>query len=455
MSGYSPHEKFADETDDYLDKHNVYDMFSKLLKQLAISKPSDPYSFLINALEQPMDTKKLIVTAQPGAGKSTQTAKIVATYNLVHLKVDMLLRDEVSQKSDIGEKVKSYQDSQLPVPDDIVTTIIKARLSKDDCTTKGWLLDGYPTTSSQARALQNQGIICDKFIVLACSDETAKKRADESGTYTDLKEQFDTLTRSFKRNIKTIVPIYGKFVSFIDSEPSAPEVWSSLKLELERKPASKAPRRPMRIVMLGPVGAGKRTQCSRLARKYGLVHLTVGSILRDEMAKSPVLQEQLEGYMSGGSLVPDNVVIPKVIERVLQSDCRKKGWMLDGFPRTLAQAQALAKEGLTPNRCIYIDVPQSESIARVVARKVDPQTGLVYTGFMSNVPAKIKERLEQHPQDDSTCVKTKIMDFTANKDDVLEMYKDVSLKLDGCEDVDVLEAKIENFVLASLGAFKA
>ena len=93
---------------------------------------------------------------------------------------------------------------QMAVPDEIITQIIKARIAKDDCVTKGWLLDGYPSTSSQAQSLQSEGIVCDKFIVLSCSAETAKARAEQSGTYADLKEKLVANTSSFNRNIRTV-----------------------------------------------------------------------------------------------------------------------------------------------------------------------------------------------------------------------------------------------------------
>lgn len=454
MSKYTDHERFADATDDYLDTHDVYSLFSKLLKQLAINQPADPYSFLITQLEKPQDTKQIVVVGPPGVGKSTQVAKIVATYGVVHLKVDALLKDEVDQKTPTGEKIKQYNENQVAVPDDVITGVLQTRLDKQDCVDNGWLLDGYPSTASQATSMQSAGILCDIFVVMTCDPATAKQRGEQSGTYAKLQDYFSDLTTNYSRHIRKIAPLFSKTITYIDTENSVSEVWMSMKTALDKTSPSQAPRRPMRVLVLGPVGAGKEMQCTRLASKFQLVHLSVGRLLRAEMTKSPEFAETIQPYFNNGTLVPDEIVTPIVINRILQSDCKKKGWLLDGFPRTVSQADALAAAGINPNRCVAIEVPDDVALQRCWTRRFDPLTGAMYKDT-ANASQQVRNRLVTRPEDESTCVKTKLMEYSAQKDALFEMYKNVLGTFDGDQNEDWLSDQVENFIVASLGAYNA
>lgn len=125
---------------------------------------------MISLLEQSSDALKIIIVGPPGAGKATQIGKIVSQYGVVPVKVDSLIREEIANKTAVGAKLKGYQEKNQDIPDDILTTIVGARVNKPDCIKQGWILDGYPTNRSQAQSLQmsQAGILCDKFIYLQC-----------------------------------------------------------------------------------------------------------------------------------------------------------------------------------------------------------------------------------------------------------------------------------------------
>lgn len=99
----------------------------------------------------------------------------------------------------------------------------------------------------------------------------------------------------------------------------------------------------MNLILLGPPGAGKGTQAKRICEKFSLAHVSTGDMFREEIAKKTPLGERVHEYLSLGKLVPDNVVIEAVAGRLTKEDCQK-GFLLDGFPRTLAQAQALDQQ---------------------------------------------------------------------------------------------------------------
>ena len=97
----------------------------------------------------------------------------------------------------------------------------------------------------------------------------------------------------------------------------------------------------MRIVLLGPPGAGKGTQAKKIADQYGIVHISTGDLFRDNIKNQTPLGQKAKAYMDAGNLVPDELVIALVEDRISKDDCQK-GYLLDGFPRTVAQASALS-----------------------------------------------------------------------------------------------------------------
>ena len=129
----------------------------------------------------------------------------------------------------------------------------------------------------------------------------------------------------------------------------------------------------MNIILLGPPGAGKGTQAKNIAQKYTIAHISTGDIFRQVAASGSDLGKQLNSYMSAGALVPDVLVVEMVNERLGKSDCQN-GFLLDGFPRTLAQAEALDKALLKSNKKIdvvlSIELGDEEIVRRLSGRRV-------------------------------------------------------------------------------------
>ena len=137
----------------------------------------------------------------------------------------------------------------------------------------------------------------------------------------------------------------------------------------------------MRIIMLGAPGAGKGTQAKKIAAKYGIPHISTGDIFRANIKNGTELGKKAKTYMDQGLLVPDELTVDLVIDRVNQEDC-KNGYILDGFPRTIPQAEsldaALAKMGQKVDYAINVEVPDENIINRMSGRRACVGCGATY-----------------------------------------------------------------------------
>ena len=191
----------------------------------------------------------------------------------------------------------------------------------------------------------------------------------------------------------------------------------------------------MNIILLGPPGAGKGTQAKRLIDKYGIPQISTGDMLRAALKEGTPLGLEAKKYMDKGALVPDSVVIGLVKERIQQKDCGK-GYMLDGFPRNVSQAEALdtmlTDLGQKIDDVICIEVPSDELVARLTGRRTCRNCD------------KCSGELYQRDDDNETTVKSRL-EVYANQTEPLIDYYDRQSKLrriNGVGDMEVIFGRI-------------
>ena len=182
----------------------------------------------------------------------------------------------------------------------------------------------------------------------------------------------------------------------------------------------------MRILLLGLPGAGKGTQARFLMEKYGIPQISTGDMLRSAIATGSDLGRQAKGYMDRGELVPDDLVIALVRERSKQADS-KVGFVLDGFPRNLAQAEALREAGIDIDCVVDLQVDDNEILRRLSGRRVHPASGRSYHVEFS--PPKTPdcddvtgEPLVQRPDDNEATVRKRIETYHSQTKPLVNYY---------------------------------
>ena len=190
----------------------------------------------------------------------------------------------------------------------------------------------------------------------------------------------------------------------------------------------------MNLILLGAPGAGKGTQAELLVKKLSIPAISTGNMLREAMANGTELGKKAKQYMDEGALVPDELILGIVADRVAQSDCAN-GFILDGVPRTLAQAEALEAKGIRIDHVISIEVDDSAIESRMTGRRVCPKCGASYH-IVANPPKKdgicdaCGSELIVRKDDAPETVKNRLKVFHAETEPLKDFYKKLgNLKL--------------------------
>ena len=204
------------------------------------------------------------------------------------------------------------------------------------------------------------------------------------------------------------------------------------------------------IILLGAPGAGKGTQAQFICQEFGIPQISTGDMLRNAIKAGTELGKQAKAIMESGALVPDDIVIALVKERIKQPDCAT-GYLFDGFPRTIVQADSLKNAGVAINYVIEINVPQDEIITRLSGRRVHVPSGRTY--HIKFNPPKVAdiddvtgERLIQRDDDSERTVKNRLEVYTKQTAPLITYYmqdKNVHyIKIDGTCSVEQVKADI-------------
>lgn len=205
----------------------------------------------------------------------------------------------------------------------------------------------------------------------------------------------------------------------------------------------------MNIILLGAPGAGKGTQASKLCEKYGIPHISTGDIFRDNIKHCTPIGVIAKSYIDKGQLVPDEVTIALVEDRISRDDC-KNGYLLDGFPRTVAQADAFDKIAKV-DYVIDIDVEFDKLLDRITGRRVCPKCGESYhVKFIGDRKdcKKCGEQIIQRDDDNEVTVKKRISVYHNQTEPLIEYYKakGILFRVDGEGDVDEIFNRIQKII---------
>ena len=203
-------------------------------------------------------------------------------------------------------------------------------------------------------------------------------------------------------------------------------------------------------MLFGPPGAGKGTQASRISSLTGKPQVSTGDMLRAAVASGSELGAEAKGYMEAGLLVPDEVIIGLISERLQEPDA-VSGLLLDGYPRTIAQAEALA-EVEEVSAVISIEVPDEAIVERIVGRRMDPETGKIYHIRFNPPPAELSERVIQRKDDNEDTVWNRLSAYHEQTAPLADWYeqREVLVRIDGNRSIEAVGNAIEDAIASQV-----
>jgi adenylate kinase len=206
------------------------------------------------------------------------------------------------------------------------------------------------------------------------------------------------------------------------------------------------------LILLGAPGAGKGTQGALLADALGVPKIATGDMLRDAVRDGTALGRQAKGYMDAGALVPDDVILGMVRERLARDDARG-GAIFDGYPRNAAQAASLDEMlrgiGRTIDAVLYLEVNDDAIVRRMSGRRTDPETGSVYHVEHNPPPAEIAARCVIRPDDVENTVRTRLEVYRRNTAPLVEHYRAAGVPVhtvDGARPIDEVQAELRGLL---------
>lgn len=214
----------------------------------------------------------------------------------------------------------------------------------------------------------------------------------------------------------------------------------------------------MRIILMGAPGAGKGTQAQYICEKFCFPQISTGDMLRAAVKAKSELGVQVEQVMTSGGLVTDEIIIALVKERIKQDDC-SAGFLFDGFPRTIPQAEALQEAGVTIDIVLEISVPDEEIVKRLAGRRVHPNSGRVYH-VEFNPPAvtgkddETGEDIVQREDDQEETIRKRLSVYHEQTEPLIDFYSelhengiDVRVeRVNGVAEVDAIRAHIQTIL---------
>lgn len=373
----------------------------------------------------------------PGAGKGTQSQFIIDKYNLSYISTGDLLRKEIAEGTKLGKEADNIIAQGQLVSDELIVQLIEKTIVSNPYT-NGFLFDGFPRTNMQAYILE--GLMIQHNSSLSClinldvdQDITVQRlleRGKSSGRNDDNEVVIKKRLEEYNEKTHPVLEFYrekGNLVN-VDGNKSIEEVTLQVKEILKEE----MKKRLFNVVLFGYPGSGRGSHGEALAEKYGLEYIATGPMLAEQIDKGTEIGKNIEDAYNNGELVPDDVVVQLIEEKIEKSSGEVKGYIFKGFPRTLVQSYMLdgilKKHGSKISQIMEMEVPELELVNRLDKRR-DTDNKKTYD---SNTQ-KILKRLN---------------DYKKTTVPVVEKYESIhgSVKIDGMGTLeDVFERIAEEF----------
>jgi len=453
---------------------------------------------------------QVAVLGAPGTGKGKVVLRLTQQLGLVHITKNTLIRSLAGHELSTKAEAHVEEGGISSVPDELFAEMLMVRVQQQDCQRGGWLLDGWPNSKKsfqlvaanglkpqlvmvnlsekstmdmhvnirygvanhkkydmrtnpppegvevrsnpsntaqkvRERHAEYQSVVSDVLSVLPESDELVVVDGDQplETIYSEIEAALYASMSGHTKTVKEVRAAITSVTSDLSEKSKAAEV---IQARYRGHKERRVPREGRKFIIAGPPASGKGTQSRRIMKEYGVVHISTGSLLRDHVNRQTEIGLQVKPLIEAGSLVPDELMIDMVKTALESAECRKNGWLLDGFPRTAAQAEAMKAAGIQATAFIVLDTPAEVLVERAIHRRMDPETGAIYHMINKPPPEEIAARLTHRADDQEDKVRNRVQIYNANIESVVGVFNDRLVRIDGNRTPDVVFEDIRRVV---------
>ncbi|KAJ7339397.1 hypothetical protein OS493_005792 [Desmophyllum pertusum] len=333
------------------------------------------------------------VLGGPGSGKGTQCTRIVEEFGYIHLSAGDLLRQEVAKGNEIGQNIEEIMKEGKLVPQEITIGLLRdAMRHHKDC--PGFLIDGFPREIAQGLQFEKEVVESDFLLFFDCSEEIMEERLLKRSQHSERPDDnIETIKKRFATFTEKTLPVVDHYekdnkVKKIDANRTVDEVFAEVRAlfgALPPKEVQKIKRKKKKAVadeqeeyefvefsgqrivfVLGGPGCGKGTQCARIVERFGYCHLSTGDLLRAEVESGSERGQKIAQIMQHGDLVPQLVL--ELLKDAMLRYPDSPGFLLDGFPREMSQAEKFEEEVVESHFVLYFECSTEVMEERLIKR---------------------------------------------------------------------------------------
>ena len=439
----------------YCERKKVFQLFESLLQSVLVDRPDQPLDYLIKVLGRE-PTARVIVAGPPGAQAASVCELLASKTGLVHVIASDVWRELARLNSASGLEAKSLVENGLEVPDELLLQMLKEKLTSGECVSNGWVMEGFPSTPSQARAMLSQGLIPTRYLHVAVSDAEVLRRLtgrrvdpQENRVYhltdepppdaatagrlvqrgADTHEAVSERLASYRQAMQDVLPQFAKTLVELDGSKAGSAGVDAMIDKIvggglvTTEMPTRAPRGCPRVLLLGGPGADLTALGAALAQRYGVkcisaIDLLHAAAINGNKHARAAMETPEPLKMAEAQLGPI------VIDRLQQEDVRVSGFVLIGFPNTKGQANKLKAAGVWLRDVVHVEMSDAAATAAVCGRRYDPWDGELYH-IDTNMPLEpeVAARLVAHPKHSKAVVKSQLKTWNQAKGPLLDTYK--------------------------------
>ncbi|XP_011300287.1 adenylate kinase 8 [Fopius arisanus] len=411
-----------------MEKHRIYELFQEIASQLIIKKPSDHILYVKQCLQH--------------AARSRDAPRIIL---LCPLDFDgKLLAEYLDLK--LGIKAISLQDVDAFNSSEEFASNVRNILRKLYFEESGWLFIDFPRTKSEARALQSVGILPTHVIEITWTDFPIESSASPSqypSTASSQNSHDNIFHKTLDmRNLQDLRSVYSSVLIQVETAGRTYEELGRACIALARRRKCSTPCYNFRVVLIGPRGSGRRSVAKYLSQKYNLVYIDFDYLLAQTRLQDNAFGITLRCLSRWGIREKSDIKIKIIENKLMGSECLKKGWVLFGYPITVEDFKLLDLLATPPNRIICINVDEATCQERLFSRKFNIYTGSEHNSRRSGEEADVE--LATHFEDCEIVVNHTLTEYFENVTSLLRYAGESAVLVDGTVSERSVKEKVES-----------